>query len=320
MPTISQLEYVLAVHQTGHFGRAARLAGVSQPTLSAQIQKVEAELGLTIFDRQQKPITATDKGRLLIEHARDVVAAHENLCRLAAGKFSELAGTFALGIIPTLAPYALPWFLQRFASEHPAVELSIVERPTDELLAEIGQRRLDAAVLSTPLGERSITERVLFYDPFYLYAHPDDPLLAHPEVEVDALDGRKLWLLEDGHCFREQVVRFCNASERVHLGSVQFAGGSFETIRNLIDAAEGYTLIPETYARTLPRSVRGRQVRPFASRTPTRQVSLVHHHRCPKCDIIDALERAIRATLPRALARVDAGGEILPIRAGGVPG
>lgn len=316
MPSITQLEYILALHKTGHFGRAAKLAHVSQPTLSAQIHKVEQELGITIFDRQAKPIEPTDVGRALIEHAQTVVAAHENLMRLAAGRFQELSGPFALGIIPTLAPYVLPWFLARFAARHPAVELSVHERPTDELLAEIDHQRIDAAILATPLHEPSIQERVLFYDPFYLYAHPDEPVLAEPEVDVDALDQRKLWLLQDGHCFRAQVINLCGIErERAHLGSVTFAGGSFETLRHLIDASEGYTLIPETYARTLPKATRQRCVRPFEGETPTREISLVHHRRSWKGDVIDALAEAIRDTTPRALRQATADGEILPIRA-----
>jgi LysR family hydrogen peroxide-inducible transcriptional activator len=314
MPTITQLQYVLAVHETGHFGRAARSVGVSQPTLSTQIHKVEEELGVVIFDRQTRPIEPTPRGARVIEHAREVIAAHDNLVRLAAGDFTEPAGPFALGVIPTLAPYALPWFLHRFARDYPEVELSLFERPTDELLAGIGHNRIDAALLSTPLDEGSLRERVLFYDPFYLYANAGDPLLEHAEVEVAELDPRKLWLLEDGHCFRAQVVSFCGVAERVHLGSVRFAGGSFETIRHLIDASEGYTLIPETYARTLPPAIRRRSVRAFASRTPTREVSLVHHRRSATGDILDALESAIRASIPRPLARVGADGEILPVR------
>lgn len=314
MPSIAQLEYILAVHQTGHFRRAAARVGVSQPTLSMQIQKVESEFGITLFDRQTRPVKPTTLGRTFIEHAAIVVGAHKKLTQLAAGQFATPAGPFALGIIPTLAPYVLPWFLRRFAADYPAVTLAIQERSTDELLTEIDRNRIDAAILATPLDEPSLVERVLFYDPFYLYAHADDPLLDTEEIEVETLDARKLWLLEDGHCFRAQVINFCGTQERVHLGSVQFAGGSLETIRYLIDASEGYTLIPETYARLLPRSIRLRCVRPFEGRTPTREVSLVHHKRSWKHNILDALEASIKATLPRALRRVSADGDIVPIR------
>lgn len=315
MPSIPQLEYILAVHRTRHFGRAATDVGVSQPTLSMQIQKAELELGVTIFDRQSKPIETTERGRVIVERAQDVVGAHENLLRLTTGNYTEPAGAFSLGIIPTLAPYVLPWFLPHFAEHYSAVELSVVERPTDELISEVLSGRLDTALLVTPVGERSISERVLFYDPFYVYCHRDDPLLDADLVEVADLDPRKLWLLDDAHCFRAQVTNFCGLRERRHLGSIRFAGGSFETIRHLIDASEGYTLIPETYARTLPRAIRQRCVRPFENRTPTREVSLVHHRKLWKQDVLDGLEESITQTLPRALRLVSSDGEILSIRA-----
>jgi LysR family hydrogen peroxide-inducible transcriptional activator len=314
MPTITQLEYVLAVHKHGHFGRAAADVGVAQPTLSSQIQKVEAELGVTIFDRQSKPIELTDHGTKLIEHARAVVSAHEKLLAVASGKLAKPAGPFAVGIIPTLAPYVLPWFLREFADRHPEVELSIFERPTDTLLAELGANRMDAAILATPLGEPSLAERVLFYDPFYVYAHADDGLLERDAVELADIDSSRLWLLEDGHCFRAQVINLCGIHDRGLLTSVQFAGGSFETLRHLIDASGGYTLVPETYARTLPRGVRQRQLRPFARHVPTREVSLVHHRQCWKVETLAALAGLIVAALPRSFDTEPADDEIVPIR------
>ncbi|MEM9729267.1 MAG: LysR substrate-binding domain-containing protein [Myxococcota bacterium] len=314
MPTVQQLEYVLAVHEHGHFGRAAEALGVSQPTLSSQIQKVESELGVSLFDRQSKPIVLTEPGKSLIELARDVVSAHEKLMAAAGGTLSEPSGPFTLGIIPTLAPYVLPWFLQDFATRYPEVELSILERPTDSILEELAGGRMDAGILATPLGEPSLEERVLFYDPFYLYAHKDDPILGEDAVEVANIDSAKLWLLEDGHCFRAQVINLCGLDERSLLDSVRFAGGSFETLRHLIDASAGYTLIPETYARTLGRAARQHLIRPFDERVPTREVSLVHHRKNWKVGVLDALREAVQRNMPRAFQTEPSEGEILPIR------
>ncbi len=314
MPSVTQLRYLLAVHRHGHFGRAAEEVGVSQPTLSMQVQKAERELGVVVFDRQAKPITATAKGAKILEHAWDVVSAHETLMRVGQAGDAVISGPLRLGVIPTLAPFVLPWFLGDFAASYPDVALSIVERPTDELIAEIRDGRIDGALLATPLDERSIQERVLFYDPFYLYCHKEDPLASASEVAVDALEASKLWLLGDAHCFRAQAVSFCGVHERRHLGSVRFSAGSFETIRNLIDASEGYTLIPETFARTLSPAVRKLSVRAFSGRAPVREVSLVHHSKTSKGDILEALERCVQEHLPRALRLVGPDGEILPIR------
>ena len=312
MPTVAQLEYIIATDTLGHFGRAAEYCGVSQPTLSSQIAKVEAELGITLFDRRQKPIATTERGAAFVDRARDVVAAHRRLVKLAVDS-AETAGPFALGVIPTLAPYVLPWFLARFAAAYPAVKLAISERPTDELVALLDRDQLDAAICATPLAEPAITERILFYDPFYLYANPAEPLLDDLEVDVDDLDPHKLWLLEDGHCVRTQVIGFCNMSERQHLGSVRFAGGSLETLRHLIDASEGYTLIPETYAQTLSRARRNRQVRAFSDTTPTREVSLVFHRRSAKTSITAALEDIVHDCIPRPY-RENEPDDVLPVR------
>ena len=314
VPTVHQLEYVLAVHQHGHFGRAAEALGVSQPTLSSQIQKVESELGVTLFDRQSKPIELTEPGRALIELARGVVSAHEKLMAAAEGTLTEPSGAFSLGIIPTIAPYVLPWFLRDFAARYPRAELSIFERPTVDILDELAANRMDAGILATPLDEPALDERVLFYDPFYLYAHQDEAILEKEAVEVADIDSRRLWLLEDGHCFRAQVINLCGLHERSLLDSVRFEGGSFDTLRHVIDASGGYTLVPETYARTLGRTARRHLIRPFNERVPTREVSLVHHRKNWKVGVLEALTESVQRNMPRAFETEPSEGEILPIR------
>ena len=314
MPSIAQLRYILAVHRYGHFGRAAEACHVSQPTLSGQIQRAEEQLGITIFVRENKPVTATEKGYALIEQAQVVVAAHERLVRMAKGQFEKVAGDLTLGIIPTLAPYVMPWFLKAFADQYTMVNLSVVERTTDEITADLLRSRLDVGLLATPLHEERLEERVLFYDPFYLYAHADDPILRSDEVDPELIEAEKLWLLEDGHCVRNQTLALCDLVEGCsHLSTVRFEAGSFETIRNLIDASEGYTLIPETYARLLPRERRRARVRALGEPTPTREVSLVHARSTYKTDLLDALDRTIRASIPRSLQRPPDRLDILPV-------
>lgn len=286
---------------------------MSQPTLSAGIQKAEAELGVVIFDRQSRPVRPTGPGRRVLELAREVVSAHERLLAAAAGGLSKIGGPFTLGVIPTLAPYVLPWFLGPFAERHPEVDLTVLERPTDSIIQLIRAGRMDAAILATPLDEAALVEEVLFYDPFYVYARPDAALLDADEVELSALDPGGLWLLEDGHCFRAQVINLCGLHRRTVLASVRFAGGSFETLRGLIDRVGGYTLVPETFAMTLPQAVRTAQVRSIRHRVPTREVGLVHHRSSWKSDIRRALREAIDAGRPPALATELAEGEVLSI-------
>ena len=312
MPTLSQLSYIVAVHRTGHFGRAAEACHVSQPTLSAQVAKAEEELGVILFDRRTKPISATEPGRPLIELAGEVLAAHERLMA-ASAEAGQLSGRFTLGIIPTLAAYVLPWFLADFARRHPDVELTVRERPTEVIVRELGSQRMDAAILATPLEEPSIREIPLFEDPFYVYASETSPILDHEEVTVGELAHGSLWLLEDGHCFRNQVVHLCGLHDRTLLGSVHMEGGSFESLRGLVDAAGGHTLVPETFARTLPRSVRRRQVRSFDGFTPLREVSLVHHRSLWKTEVLLAVAECVTDNVPRPLQRSASDPQILPI-------
>jgi LysR family hydrogen peroxide-inducible transcriptional activator len=312
VPTITQIEYIVALHRTGHFARAAAECGVSQPTLSAQLARAEEELGVVLFDRRARPVVPTEPGQRLIGMCQDVLRAHERLLA-AAGETPSLSGSFTLGVIPTLAPYVLPWALGPFAERYPAVELTVLERTTAGIVEELHAMRMDAGLLATPLGEPGLDAQVLFYDPFYVYAQRGSDLLDRDEVAVDDIDRRALWLLQDGHCFRSQVVYLCGLEAREILGNIRFEAGSFETLRGLIDDAGGCTLIPETYARTLPADLRRERVRPLREPVPTREVSLVAHRDHYKTDIVGALARLLRERAPRSLLRELGSGEVMPI-------
>lgn len=312
MPSISQLEYVVAVYRTGHFGRAAAACHVSQATLSAQIAKLEDDLGVVLFDRRSKPIVATEPGERILRLAQEVVAAHARLLA-AAGGLHPLTGRVTLGIIPTLASTVVPWFLPAFAASYPDAELIVVERTTAEIVAELQAMRLDAGLLVTPLAEPGLEKRVVFYDPFYGYAHATSSLLQADELDVADIARDDLWLLEDGHCFRNQVVHLCGAHRRRILGGVHFEAGNFETLRGLVDRVGGCTLIPESFASTLPNDVRRRQVRPFRGLVPTREVSVVGHRQHWKAELLDALAACLRHHAPRYLPREPENAEIVPV-------
>jgi LysR family hydrogen peroxide-inducible transcriptional activator len=312
MPSLSQLQYIVAVERMGHFGRAAVSCGVSQPTLSTQVAKAEQELGVVLFDRRSTPVVATDAGRRLIEMAREVVSAHARLMS-AAEHTHPLSGAFALGVIPTLASTVLPWFLPAFTEACPNVQLTVLERTTEDIVRDLREMRLDAGILATPIGEAGLENRVVFYDPFYVYAHEGSALLARESIALPDIEHGDLWLLEDGHCFRNQVVHLCGLHRRDVLGNVAFEAGSFDTLRALIDRAGGHTLIPETYVRTLPRSVQLAQVRAFDGLEPAREVGLVSPRRHWKSELLDAVAGVLRDRAPRCLPREPGDGLVLPV-------
>ncbi|HCH61459.1 MAG: DNA-binding transcriptional regulator OxyR [Deltaproteobacteria bacterium] len=312
MPSLSQLQYIVAVDRTGHFGRAAASCGVSQPTLSTQIAKAEQELGAVLFDRRCTPVMATEAGGRLIAMAREVVSAHTRLIA-AAEDAHPLSGAFSLGVIPTLASTVLPWFLPAFAEACPEVQLTVLERTTEDIVHDLLEMRLDAGLLATPVGEPGLANRVVFYDPFYVYANESSPLLARDSISLPDIEHGDLWLLEDGHCFRNQVVHLCGLHRRDVLRNVLFEAGSFDTLRALIDQAGGHTLIPETYVRTLPRSVQLAQVRAFDGAEPTREVGVVSQRRHWKSELLDAVAGILRVKAPRCLPREPGAGLVLPI-------
>lgn len=300
MPTLTQLEYLVAVDRTRHFGRAARACHVSQPTLSAQVHKLEEELGVVVFDRKHKPVVPTPAGVAVLERAREVLRAHERLVHVADELAGDLAGPLSLAVIPTLAPYLLPRFLAAFARAHPRIELTVEERRTEDIIAALRADQIDAGLLATPLGERGLRERPLFYEPFYVYAAAGHPLLSRDVVRDSQLDPADLWLLEDGHCLRTQVVHLCGAADGRcgRLDNVRFEAGTLESLRQLVRVGGGYTLVPHLLVVQLSARERARHVRPIARPVPTREVSLVFRRDLYKRDALRALYDAVRANVP----------------------
>jgi len=307
MATLTQLQYIVTVEKLRHFGKAALACNVSQPSLSQQIQKVEDEMGLTIFDRLKKPVLPTEKGRLFIEQAKVILKESQKLTELAKQQGAEVSGDFRLGIIPTLAPYLLPLMIEPFSKAYPRVNLRVDELKTETIVEQIRNDTLDGAILATPLHEPGLKETVLFYEPFYLFVSSEHPLAAKKKIGEDDLDGSEMWLLQDGHCLRNQVVRVCSIkNEKGVYKNIRFEGGNLETLRYLVKRTRGYTLIPQLFVDTLPESERRNHVREFAAPVPSREVSLVYRRDHWKADILSAVEKTVEANLPDKLkARLD---------------
>jgi len=304
MPTLTQLEYIVTVERLKHFGNAARACHVSQPSLSMQIMKVEDEVGIKIFDRLKKPVLATEKGRRFIEQAKTILREHKKLLDLAKSDAAQLSGDFRLAIIPTLTPYLLPLFIEDFSLKCPNVRLKVDELKTEVIIRELNEDALDAAILATPLNETGIRERPLFYEPFSLYVNGTHALARAKRIREKELDGSDMWLLQDGHCLRNQVVKVCSIKrEKGVFKNVHFEGGNLETLRYLIRTSRGCTLMPRLFLNTLSESEKREFVREFEHPAPHREVSLVYRRDQWKSDILDAIERSVLARIPNDLPR-----------------
>ncbi len=306
MPSLTQLEYIVAVDKHKHFGKAAEDCHVTQPTLSMQIQKVEEEIGYPLFDRLKKPIAATAKGQRFITQAKVLLFEHHKLMDLSRQQSTELSGDLRLGVIPTIAPYLLPLFIESVSKKFPKLQLIIDELKTETIIQMLKEDRLDAGILATPLHETTIKERPIYYEPFYLYVSKSHPLNARKRIKEDDLQGHDMWLLTDGHCFRQQIVRYCslNNNEGV-FPNVQFEGGNIDTLRNIIRKSQGYTLVPALFVEGLGEAEKREFIRPFENPVPTRQVSLVYRRDQWKSDILDALMEGIQKKLPPELREHD---------------
>jgi LysR family hydrogen peroxide-inducible transcriptional activator len=308
MPTLTQLEYAIAVEKHRHFGKASAACHVSQPTLSQQIQKLEDEVGIILFDRIQKPVIPTDAGARFLDQAKVVLRENERLLHLVQGsKDGQLVGQFRLGIIPTVSSHLVPRFIQRFAKAHPKADLFIEEMKTQTILHELRNDWLDGGILATPTAEGGFKEHPLYYEPFYLYGSQNHPILKKATLTADDLEAGQMWLLQDGHCFKDQIANFCalpiGGAAPCVLGNVHFESGSLDTIRNLIRMTEGYTLIPALMLDSIPAAERKAHVRAFKAPMPTREISLVYRRDHWKLDYISALEKSIAASLPDDLSQ-----------------
>lgn len=313
--TLTQLSYIVAVSKTRNFGLAAKACYVSQPTLSMQIRKLEDDLGVILFDRSKKPVQPTAVGQKIIEQAQRALQEAERIGELIKEEKGEIGGEFKLGIIPTLAPYLLPLFLQDFTRRYAKVQLVIEELQTRQIIAKLGEDSLDAGVLATPLNSKGILERPLFYEPFVAYLTAGHPLSKRKRIQEKDLSPQDIWLLNEGHCFRDQAIQLCKKlkSKETKPKNLTFESGNLETLKRLVDNNFGYTLLPYLAILGMPPREREERIRPFKSPAPTREVSLVYSRSFLKRSVIEALAQSIAAALPKALKKTDGGKVIVDL-------
>lgn len=293
-----QLEYIIAVDKLRNFVKASEACFVTQATLSMMVKKLEEELGVRIFDRSRQPVKTTAIGEKIVAQAKKIMAESRKLKELIDDEKDIVHGELRIGIIPTLAPYLLPLFLKDFLRDFPLVKLVINEFTTDVILHKLKNGDLDAAILATPLHEHSLHEQVLFYESYSLYVGYKEKGFDKQFVLSKDVDINRLWLLEEGHCMRSQILNFCSlkkqkeAEEQFH-----YNAGSIETLKNMVDTSFGMTIIPELATHNMS-SAQKKRLRSFKNPIPVREISLVTHHEFLKATLIRSLKQSIMAVIP----------------------
>ena len=296
--TITQLEYIIALDTYRNFATAASHCFVTQPTLSMQIKKLEEELNVTLFDRNKKPVVPTDIGQQVIEQARMGLQSLKKIDGLVRHHADNLSGTLRIGIIPTLSPYLLPRILPSLAAKYPKLNLEIEELLSDQIAERLHKDLLDVCVWVANRTENHLVNLPLFYERFLVYL-PDGHEYSAEAIAVDELNMKQMWLLREGHCFRDQVATFCGGLQETD-HQANFLSGSLETLKKIVDQHYGFTLLPELAVFDLPKAQRA-NVRPFKNIQPLREVSLTYHQRFSKDKVIQALKNEIRENIPPAL-------------------
>ncbi|WP_299226203.1 LysR substrate-binding domain-containing protein [uncultured Psychroserpens sp.] len=299
--TITQLHYVLAIAEHKNFTKAAEKCFVTQPTLSTQIQKLEDELDVLIFDRSKKPIELTDVGRKIVHQAKNIVDESDRIQDIVDQQKGFIGGEFKLGIIPTVMPTLLPMFLKAFIKKYPKVKLKIEELTTEEIIARINDGHLDAAIAATPLLQETIKERVIYFEPFVAYIPNDHRLAPKKKLDTSDLDIDDMLLLEDGHCFRDGVINLCKTFKNHLDDQFQLESGSIETLIKLSNEGLGMTLLPYLHTMELNDNQKGK-LRYFNDPSPAREVSIIYHKSELKMQIIDALHNVISGIIRGAIA------------------
>jgi LysR family transcriptional regulator, hydrogen peroxide-inducible genes activator len=298
---LQQLEYIVAVDTHRHFATAAGKCFVTQPTLSMMIQKLEHELGVQIFDRSKQPVMTTDAGREIILQARRILDEIGRIQEIAHNYKGEVKGELRIGIIPTLSPYLLPLFLNNFLQKYPQVKVKIMELTTRQIVDKLTTQLLDAGILATPLNLTAIAEDPIFYEEFVVYTSAQESSIKKKYLLAEDIDVDRLWLLEEGHCLRSQVINLCELKKReTEAHNLDYEAGSIETLKKIVDISKGITILPELAVKELSKSQLS-QIHYFKPPAPVREISLVTYHHFIKTRLIEALREEILKTIPEKM-------------------
>jgi len=301
--SITQLEYIWAVYKHGHFAKAAEACSVTQPTLSMQVQKLEEDLGVIIFDRSRKPILLTDVGKKIIEQIQTVLFDAKKIEGIISQSESNTVnGELIVRVIPTIAPYLLPLMLPVLEKSYPDLKLKIMELQTSRIIEQLSNDEIDVGILATPLNIPKVIEIPMYYEPFLVLSNKEHSLSKMKKVKYANLNMDDVWLLEEGHCLRNQVLDICALKpSKAAKRNFEFESGSLETLKRLVNSYGGYTLIPQLASEELGSNT---QLIPFERPIPSREIGLVYQRAHYKENLIETLSEAILKSIPPEISRI----------------
>jgi len=308
--TITQLEYIIAVHTYGSFSEAASKCRVTQPTLSMQIQKLESELEAIIFRRDKFPINPTDIGTKIIEQAKHIIKEKERLNVIIQTEKGEFIGSFKVAIIPTISSYLLPMFLSNFTKKYPNIELIIDEVTTDEVISGLRKRYFDIGLIALRSSIDNVVSESLYYEPFVAFVPSDHKLMKKSKINQDDLNVNDFLLLKEGHCLRDQALSICKSSENDWVGKnnkVIFESGNLETLIKLVEQKFGMTLLPYLATKYIKERKKNNQLKEFNDPVPKREVGFIYTNTFIKKHFLNAIKEEILKVIPEEIKQNNKG-------------
>lgn len=293
LPTLKQLQYLVALHEHGHFGRAAEASFVSQSTLSAGIRELESLLGVTLVERSRRVVRFTSLGSQVVEKAHRILREAEELADLVQAAGKPLAGQLRMSVIPTIAPFLLPRFLPRLRKERPELQLFLREETSQDAVESLQHGRVDCVLLALPFATGEVEYAHIADDPLYVAFPKDDPRDPPATVSADMIDEGRLLLLEDGHCLKEHALAACNRPEL--RGSATMIGTSLHTLVQMVDNGLGLTMLPEMAVDAGILNGTDVVARPIRSEQASREIALIWRKNSPRRDEFELLAEELRA-------------------------
>ena len=302
----------MAIDRHRHFARAAEHCFITQATLSMMVKKLEEELGIILFDRSKQPVVPTEAGIRIIEQARQVLREVSEIAEITKEIRNGVQGELRIGIIPTLAPYLLPLFLPQFLQQYPDIRLRIQEQTTEQLLSMLSADKIDVGIMATPLHDKNYRESHLFFEEFRVFVAGNEKHLKKKYILPQDIDVNKLWLLEEGHCLRSQVLNLCELQKRgARANNLDYETGSIDSLVKITEINAGITILPEL--ATLHFQQGSEKLRHFKPPVPVREISLVTYRHFVKKKLLELLQKEIIRGVKPHLSHSKKEAQVLPI-------